>query len=84
VARVGVEGPAGFNLDERVDPIRGNGLDTLFAAGHKREDRSRADALIAGAMTGRFSAAGLETKPTTNVPSTAAIRPDCAFELLRV
>lgn len=40
----------------RVDPIRGNGLDTLLAPGHKREGPEWM-ALRVGAMTGRFSAA---------------------------
>jgi hypothetical protein len=39
-----------------VDPISGNGLDTLLAASHKREGPERM-AITVGAMTGRLSAA---------------------------
>ncbi|HEY1220296.1 MAG TPA: hypothetical protein VGF03_15250 [Bryobacteraceae bacterium] len=40
----------------RVDPIGGNGLDTLLATGHKREGPERMASTV-GAMTGRLSTA---------------------------
>jgi hypothetical protein len=52
-----LEVSAGLNSrTNHVDPIRGNGLDTLFAAGHECEGPERM-ALPYGAMTGRLTAA---------------------------